>query len=68
MVRSKKGIYVSQQKYILDLLNEVGMLGCKLETTPISLNHKLGTDPLGIPIDKGQYQQLVGKLIYLSHT
>ncbi|RVW46186.1 hypothetical protein CK203_076167 [Vitis vinifera] len=30
------------------------MLGCKLETTPINPNHKLGTDPSGTPIDKGR--------------
>ena len=36
VARSKKGIYVSQQKDILDLLNEVGMLGCKPKTTPIN--------------------------------
>ena len=44
------------------------MLGCKPETTPINPNHKLGTDPSRTPVDKGQYQRLVGKLIYLSHT
>ena len=59
---------MSQQKDILDLLNEVGMLGCKLETTPINPYHKLGVDPSRTPIDKGQYQRLVGKLIYLSYT
>ena len=68
VARSKKGIYVSWQKYIMDLLNEVGMLGYKLETTPINPNHKLGANPLGTPVDKEQYQWLVGKLIYMSHT
>ena len=27
--RSKKGIFISQRKYILDLLIETGLLGCK---------------------------------------
>ena len=35
VTRSKKGIYVSQRKYILDLLEETGMLGCSPEPTPI---------------------------------
>ena len=26
--RSKQGIFVSQRKYVLDLLGETGMLGC----------------------------------------
>ena len=29
VARSKEGIFVSQQKYVLDLLKESGMLGCK---------------------------------------
>ena len=36
--------------------------------TPIDQNHQLGTITEGIPIDKGRYQTLVGRLIYLSHT
>ena len=68
VARSKKGIYVSQWKYILNLLNKVGMLGCKLETTSINPNRNLGANPLGTPVDKGRYQRLVRKLIYLSYT
>ncbi|XP_073225594.1 secreted RxLR effector protein 161-like [Cicer arietinum] len=33
--RSKKGIIVFQRKYILDLLEEIGMGGCRLADTPI---------------------------------
>ena len=32
---SKKGIVVSQRKYILDLLEETGMSGCRASDTPI---------------------------------
>ena len=35
VARSKKGIYVSQRKYIVDLLEETGMLGCSPEPTLI---------------------------------
>ena len=38
---SKKGIVVSQRKYILDLLKETGMSGCKPSDTPIEANSKL---------------------------
>jgi len=31
---SKKGIFISQRKYIVDLLKEMGKLGCKLAGTP----------------------------------
>ena len=48
-------IYVIQRKYILDLLNEIGMLGCKLADTPIDQNHQLGTIIEGILVDKGRW-------------
>ena len=36
VTRSKKGIFVLQQKYILDLLKEFGMLRCKSIDTPLN--------------------------------
>lgn len=65
--RCKKGIFVSQRIYILDLLDETGMLGCKLSKTPIELGNKVKMLEGGL-VDKGNYQCLVGKLIYHSHT
>ncbi|GAA0173856.1 transmembrane signal receptor [Lithospermum erythrorhizon] len=43
------------------------MLGCRASSTPIELGNK---DRLfeGESVNKAMYQQLVGKLIYLSHT
>ncbi|KAK2981315.1 hypothetical protein RJ640_007016 [Escallonia rubra] len=68
VARSKEGIFVSQQKYVLDLLEETGKLGCRPSDTPIEPNHRLAEFMEGEPTDKGMYQRLVGKLIYLSHT
>ncbi|RVX03526.1 Retrovirus-related Pol polyprotein from transposon RE1 [Vitis vinifera] len=63
-----KAYFYPQRKYVLDLLSEVGLLECKPVDTPIVQNHKLGIYPNQKPTDKGRYQRLVGKLIYLSHT
>ena len=68
MARSKKGIVVSQQKYILNLLKETGMSGCKPVDTPIDPNKNLGDSKQGALVDMAQYQRLEGKLISLSHT
>jgi hypothetical protein len=65
--RSSRGIYLSQRKYVLDLLSETGMSGCRPALTPIEKNHRL-TSESGEPVDREQYQRLVGRLIYLSHT
>ena len=59
---------VSQHKYILDVLKETGMLGCKPIDTSMESNYKIGLKEDSLLVGIGRYQQLVGKLIYLSHT
>ena len=66
--RNKEGIYLSQRKYILDLLAEVGMVECKPVDTPTVPNLKLNAYSDHTPTNVERYQRLVGKLIYLSHT
>ena len=66
--RSKRGIFMSQRKYILDLLAETGLVDCKPVETPIVVNHSLRMIDGAELADKKMYQHLVGKLIYLSHT
>lgn len=68
IARSKEGIVVSQRKYILDLLTKAGMKACKQVYTQANPNQKLGYIKESIPVNKSQYQRLVGMLIYLSHT
>jgi hypothetical protein len=68
VARSEQGIFLSQRKYVLDLLSKIGMLDCKPTDTPIIQNHHLGEYPDQKLTDKERYQRLVGKLIYLSHT
>jgi hypothetical protein len=52
--RSPRGIYLSQRKYVLDLLSETGMSGCRAALTPIEQNHRL-TSESGEPVDREQY-------------
>ena len=68
LLRSKGGIFISQRKYILDLLTETGMIDCKPAETPIVTHHGLQMIEGEKLADRGQYQRLVGKLIYLAHT
>ena len=63
---SRQGIFISQRKYILD--KETGKLGCKTTGVPIKQNHRIGNDEENPKVEKTQYQRLMGKLIYLSHT
>lgn len=66
--RCECGIFISQQKYILDLLAEVGMIDCKPAGAPMLTNQKLEYEEEKPGTDQGRYQRLVGKLIYLAHT
>ncbi|KAM1986928.1 hypothetical protein ACFX15_034261 [Malus domestica] len=68
VARSRDGIYLSQRKYVLDLLAETGMLACKPAETPIVQNHHLANYPDQVPANRERYQRLVGRLIYLSLT
>jgi len=68
VTHSKKGIFISQQKYITNLLKETGKTACKPASTPIDPNLKLGSAEEDTAVDKEMYQRLVGRLIYLSHT
>ena len=41
MARSRNGISISQRKYVLDLLKEKSMLGCKPAETPMKSTNKI---------------------------
>ncbi|KAK2988057.1 hypothetical protein RJ640_001998 [Escallonia rubra] len=66
--RSNKWIFMSQRKYALDLLRETGMLACQPVDTPVEEGLKLRIESNQVPVDKGRYQRLVGRLMYLAHT
>ena len=69
--RSKEGLFLSQRKYTLDLLNEAGDLGARVAKTPLEDGYKVLREgefedkPYG---DVKHYRRMVGKLIYLTIT
>ena len=65
---SEKNIFISQQRYILNILTEIGFLDCKPISTPIDPNFRILLDEREEKTDQENYQRLVGKLIYLSTT
>ncbi|KAM2621688.1 hypothetical protein TB2_026408 [Malus domestica] len=67
MDQSPTGLFLNQQKYVLDLLEEANMMHCKPAKTPLPTNFKHETS--GIQLENvSEYQRLVGKLIYLTIT
>lgn len=68
IIRSKQGIFLSQCKYTLELLGEVGMLTSKPSGIPSVENVKLGKFSYHILTNQKRCQSLFIQLIYLSHT
>lgn len=66
--RGDEGFLLTQRKYALDLISDVGLLGSKPAATPMEQHHKLALDKSPYLRDAEQYRRLVGRLIYLSIT
>ena len=68
VMRSKQGIRLSQQKYVLNLLSKTGKLGAKPCSTPMTPNVQI-TKEGDLFEDPERYRRLVRKLNYLiGHT
>jgi Reverse transcriptase (RNA-dependent DNA polymerase) len=67
IARSNKGLFLSQRKYVLDLLKETGKLAVKPAHIPMDISQKIVVENKPVK-DIGMFQRLVGKLIYLTIT
>lgn len=65
--QSNMGIFPCQKRYTLDLLQEIGMSRHQPIDTLIEEGLKLYIEPNQVLVDKGRFQRLVGKLMYLAH-
>lgn len=66
--RSKDGFFVSQRKYVLDLLKDFGMINSTPLKLPMDMHMVLTPDKGDLLPDPHNYQRLLGKLIYLTIT
>jgi len=60
--------FLSQGKYIVEILQIFGMMDCKSMTTLMVMNLKLLSDSSLDLVDPTMYRQLIGSLMYLVNT
>jgi hypothetical protein len=63
--QSNQGIFISQTKYIREMLKRLGMEDCKPVITPMQTSCKLRKDD-SKSIDQRQYRSMIGSLLYVT--
>ena len=62
----KNGTFVSQGKYIKDMLKKFGMVDAKSISTPMGTNGNLDSDASGNMVDLKLYRSMIGSLLYVT--
>ncbi|GJS13084.1 putative ribonuclease H-like domain-containing protein [Tanacetum coccineum] len=60
------GIFISQDKYVADILKKFDFLSIRTTTTPIESNKPLVKDEDGVDVDVHVYRSMIGSLMYLT--
>ena len=69
ITRGPQGMFLSQRKYALDIVDEAGLLGSKPVSTPMEVNHQLLADETSpFCTDPMRFRRVVGRLVYLTIT
>ena len=68
VAQSSAGIFISQKKYVREMLDKFQMVNCNSVTTPVEHGLKLIKDHEGRKVDSTLYKQIVGSLMYLTTT
>jgi hypothetical protein len=61
-----QGIFISQTKYIIEMLKRFGMEDCKPVITPMQTSCKLSKDDDSKSTDQRQYRSMIGSLLYVT--
>ena len=68
VARSERGILLSQQKYLSDILSRSALTDTRTADTPLELHVKLRPSDGELLPDPTRYRQIVGQLVYLCTT
>nr|GEU44962.1 hypothetical protein [Tanacetum cinerariifolium] len=62
------GIFISQDKYVAEILRKFGLTDGKSASTPIDTEKPLLKDPDGKDVDVNTYRSMIGSLMYLTSS
>ena len=63
----KYGIYITQLKYMKEILKTFGLEDSKLVSTPMVIGHKLSKNDDFVEVNKTLYKSMIGRLKYVVH-
>nr|GEV43282.1 hypothetical protein [Tanacetum cinerariifolium] len=66
--QKKDGIFISQDKYVAEILKKFGLTEGKSASTPINTEKPLLKDPDGEDVDVHIYRSMIGSLMYLTSS
>nr|GEV00918.1 hypothetical protein [Tanacetum cinerariifolium] len=66
--KKKDGIFISQDKYVAEILRKFGVTEEKSASTPIDTEKPLLKDPNGEDVDVQTYRPMIGSLMYLTSS
>ncbi|GJV35317.1 putative ribonuclease H-like domain-containing protein [Tanacetum coccineum] len=66
--QKKDGIFISQEKYVTEILKKFGFTDVKTESTPMETQKPLLKDENGKEVDVHLYRSMIGSLMYLTSS
>nr|GFD25250.1 uncharacterized mitochondrial protein AtMg00810-like [Tanacetum cinerariifolium] len=66
--QKEDGIFISQDKYVAEILRKFSFTDGKSASTPIDTENSLLKDPDGEDVDVHTYRLMIGSLMYLTSS
>ena len=66
--QDENDVFISQKKYVENILKRFKIIGCKCVETPLVVNERFMKEDGAKKVDETLYRSLVGNLLYLTAT
>ncbi|GJW47311.1 retrovirus-related pol polyprotein from transposon TNT 1-94 [Tanacetum coccineum] len=66
--QKKDGIFISQDKYVIEILKKFGFIEVKTASTPMETQKPLLKDENGEDVDVHMYRSMIGSLMYFTSS